>query len=409
MKEKKILSENEIKAKVEYLSSARCNHTPHKYIDITGDLVAGTLLAQIMYWFAEGKNRVSVNKDGFYWITKRREDWMAEIRITKKQYDCAIKKLTGEIEPTAEEKKQKWNKGKRREKKYDMENRLVEVKTYHFYGVPTTHIRPITENINKKVDEWKKVVEEEIRKENGNAESPNLPNGNLANSLNGNLEISEEVNSYNIYNNINNTYTENTNRDYSSEITPNSFSNEKENSQETWELHNSHFPEEQKNESRISMSLGVKQKQSKEKPLRDMPTRAKEIADNLVDDTELSEGVQECIAYFLEKYKRKNRKEHLPLRNETLQSVVEVMLSSLTVPHDEDLENRYQCVFYPLVSEASEWDDRKEVIDKYFDTEFREKCDYSLVHFTQRDIITHVMQKCSIGEDIYWFYSESVD
>ena len=157
------------------------------------------------------------------------------------------------------------------------------------------------------------------------------------------------------------------------------------------------------------MSLGIKQKQSKEKPLKDMPTRAKEIADSIVDDTELSEGVQRCIEYILEKYKRKNRKEHLPLRNETLQSVVEVMLSSLTVPHDEDLENRYQCVFYPLVSEASEWEDRKEVIDKYFDTDFREKCDYSLVHFTQRDIITHVMQKCSIGEDVYWFYSESVD
>lgn len=189
----------------------------------------------------------------------------------------------------------------------------------------------------------------------------------------------------------------------------NSFSNEKDNSKETLELHNSHFPKEQKNESHISVSLGVKQKQPKEKPLKDMPTRAKEMADNLVDDTELSEGVQECIAYFLEKYKRKNRKEHLPLRNETLQSVVEVMLSSLTVPHDENLENRYQCVFYPLVSEASEWEDRKEVIDKYFDTDFREKCDYSLVHFTQRDIITHVMQKCYIGEDVYWFYSESVD
>ena len=157
------------------------------------------------------------------------------------------------------------------------------------------------------------------------------------------------------------------------------------------------------------MSLGVKQKQTKEKPLKDMPTRAKEIADSLVDDKELSWGVQVCIEYFLGKYKRKNCKEHLPLRNETLQSVVEVMLSSLTVSHDEDFENRYQCVFYPLVSEASEWEDRKEVIDKYFDTEFREKCDYSLVHFTQRDIITHVMQKCWIREDAYWFYSESVD
>ena len=197
----------------------------------------------------------------------------------------------------------------------------------------------------------------------------------------------------------------NTNRDYNTENTSNSFSNEKDNSKETLELHNSPVPEKQETDSHISMSLGVKQKQSKEKPLKDMPTRVKEIAESLVDDTELSEGVQECISYFLENYKRKNRKEHLPLRNETLQS----MLSSLTVPHDEDLGNMYQCIFYPLVSEASEWEDRKEVIDKYFDTDFREKCDYSLVHFTQRDIITHVMQKCSIGEDIYWFYSESVD
>lgn len=206
--------------------------------------------------------------------------------------------------------------------------------------------------------------------------------------------------------NINKDYH---NKDYSTENTSNSFSNEKDNSKETLELHNSPVPEKQESDSHISMSLGVKQKQTKEKPLKDMPTRAKEIADSLVDDKELSWGVQVCIEYFLGKYKRKNCKEHLPLRNETLQSVVEVMLSSLTVSHDEDFENRYQCVFYPLVSEASEWEDRKEVIDKYFDTEFREKCDYSLVHFTQRDIITHVMQKCWIREDAYWFYSESVD
>lgn len=165
--------------------------------------------------------------------------------------------------------------------------------------------------------------------------------------------------------------TKNTNRDYNTENTSNSFSNEKDNSKETLELHNSPVPEKQGSDSRIFMSLGVKQKQSKEKPLKDMPTRAKEIADSIVDDTELSWGVQVCIEYFLGKYKQKNHKEHLPLRNETLQNVVKVMLSSLTVPHDEDLENRYQCVFYPLVSEASEWEDRKEVIDKYFDTDFR--------------------------------------
>lgn len=34
-----MLSENEIQTKVNFLSSARCNHTFHKYIDITGDLI----------------------------------------------------------------------------------------------------------------------------------------------------------------------------------------------------------------------------------------------------------------------------------------------------------------------------------------------------------------------------------
>lgn len=210
--------------------------------------------------------------------------------------------------------------------------------------------------------------------------------------------------------------TENTNRDYIQETT-NSFSNEKDNSQETWESNNSRTEEY---ESHISMSLGVKQK-AKETPLKDMPTRAKEIADKLVDRTELSDGVYDCIEYFLEKYKAKNRKEHLPLRNDTLQRVVETMLSSITVPHYENLENKFQTIFYPLVCFMTDWEDRKEVIDQYFDTEFnyidedengKEKkieVDYSLVHFAHADVITHIMQKCYIGTDIEWYESEHVN
>ena len=379
------LTQEELQSKVDYIFANSFNHTQHAYIDIAGDLVAGTLLSQIMYWFSLDKNKKSkirIFKDGNYWLAKGREDWYEEIRISPKQYDTAVKKLK--------------------------EKGLVETKLYKFNSVPTTHIRPIFAEINSEINEWKKKIELEIASGNNTditmSENSVLPNGGNGIFQSVNMEVDKKANSL-----TENTNSDYINRDYNTENTPNSFSKEKDNSKETLELHNSHFPEEQKNESRISMSLGVKQKQSKEKPLRDMPTRAKEIADSLVDDKQLSWGVQVCIEYFLGKYKQKNRKEHLPLRNETLQSVVEVMLSSLSVPHDEDLENRYQCVFYPLVSEASEWEDRKEVIDKYFDTDFREKCDYSLVHFTQRDIITHVMQKCYIGEDVYWFYSESVD
>ena len=67
------------------------------YIDIAGDLIAGLLLSQIIYWNLPsketGKSKLQVKKDGHYWIVKGREDWYNEIRITKRQYDRASKIL----------------------------------------------------------------------------------------------------------------------------------------------------------------------------------------------------------------------------------------------------------------------------------------------------------------------------
>lgn len=66
------------------------------YIDIAGNLVAGVLLSQIIYWFLpnkNGKSKLRVLKDKEYCIAKNRSDWMNECRITPKQYDRAIKIL----------------------------------------------------------------------------------------------------------------------------------------------------------------------------------------------------------------------------------------------------------------------------------------------------------------------------
>lgn len=104
----------------------------HAYVDIAGDLIAGALLGQILYWFGTGKDgrsRARIVKEGFYWIAKTRADWWDEIRITPKQYDRASKIL--------------------REKGF------IEVKTFKFYGNPTTHIRIKPEAINAALDEWK--------------------------------------------------------------------------------------------------------------------------------------------------------------------------------------------------------------------------------------------------------------
>ena len=87
------------------------------YVDLAGDLIAGLLLSQIIYWHLpnkKGASKLRVFKDGKYWLAKKRSDWWKEVRVTERQYDTAIRKLIA--------------KG------------LVKVKVYKFAGTPTPHI-----------------------------------------------------------------------------------------------------------------------------------------------------------------------------------------------------------------------------------------------------------------------------
>lgn len=62
------------------------------YVDMTGDLIAGLLLSQIVYWHLpdkKGQSKLRVYKDGFYWIAKQRDDWWDEVRIRPKRFDRA--------------------------------------------------------------------------------------------------------------------------------------------------------------------------------------------------------------------------------------------------------------------------------------------------------------------------------
>lgn len=113
--------------------SSKLNVIHHAYVDMTGDLVAGALLSQILYWFGADRNgrpRARIQRDGHLWIAKARGDWWEEIRITPKQYDRAAKILK--------------DKG------------FVELRTMKFAGNPTTHIRIISESLNKAIDDWKR-------------------------------------------------------------------------------------------------------------------------------------------------------------------------------------------------------------------------------------------------------------
>lgn len=131
----------------------RLNVVHHAYVDISGDLVAGLLLGQILFWFGvdkRGNTRARIQKDGHIWIAKTRADWHDEIRISPKQYDRAIKILKA--------------------------RHFVEVATFKFDGNPTTHIRIVPSEINAAVDAWKV---EQAMSMFPKGEEPAAPTGNV--------------------------------------------------------------------------------------------------------------------------------------------------------------------------------------------------------------------------------------
>ena len=87
------------------------------YIDIAGDLCAGLLLSQVLYWHLpgrDGRSKLRVHRDGKDWLVKAAGDWWQEIRLTEKQARRALAILA--------------------------ERGLVETMVARFNGAPTTHI-----------------------------------------------------------------------------------------------------------------------------------------------------------------------------------------------------------------------------------------------------------------------------
>jgi hypothetical protein len=104
------------------------------YVDITGDICAGLLLSQVMYWHLpskEGKEKRWVEAEGKLWVLKKRHEWWNECRLTPKQFDRAANILH--------------------------EKGLAEVKNFKYQGRNTKHIRLIMENVIKAIEgTWKK-------------------------------------------------------------------------------------------------------------------------------------------------------------------------------------------------------------------------------------------------------------
>lgn len=79
--------------------------------DVAGDVVAGILLSQILYWWP----RATIQREGQTWIAKASKEWWEECRVTEDQARRSLKALR--------------------------DRGLVETKVWKFNGTPVTHVR----------------------------------------------------------------------------------------------------------------------------------------------------------------------------------------------------------------------------------------------------------------------------
>lgn len=87
------------------------------YVDITGNLIAGLMLSQIIYWYLPDKNgrtKLRVEKRDVFCLVKSRHEWWDEIRFNPTQVDKGLKILR--------------------------EKGIVKTEIHRFNGSPTIHI-----------------------------------------------------------------------------------------------------------------------------------------------------------------------------------------------------------------------------------------------------------------------------
>ena len=125
------------------------------YVDIAGDLIAGLMLSQIIYWHLpdkEGKSKLKVKKNNKLCHAKTSFEWWDEIRFNPTQADKALSILR--------------------------KKRILRTKIYRFNGTPTTHIFLLQKTFLTLINQQLKTPKENPKLEISNVqirdrESPN--------------------------------------------------------------------------------------------------------------------------------------------------------------------------------------------------------------------------------------------
>lgn len=87
-----------------------------EYVVITAALSSAILLSQLVYWFKPAKNgkpKLTIIREGRYWLAKTKDEWHRECGLTPRGYRTAIAELT--------------------------ESGVVETRLWKFGGRPVTH------------------------------------------------------------------------------------------------------------------------------------------------------------------------------------------------------------------------------------------------------------------------------
>lgn len=66
------------------------------YVEMAGDLMAGLMLSELVYWYLPskaGRTRLRVRRGGRQWVASRRYEWWDRCRLTPKQADRAAQIL----------------------------------------------------------------------------------------------------------------------------------------------------------------------------------------------------------------------------------------------------------------------------------------------------------------------------
>ena len=86
------------------------------YVDMTGDIIAGLFLSQLLYWHLpnkKGEDKLRILREDKMWLAKSAPEWWDECRISPRELDRAKKSLVG--------------------------IGLIETRVWKFGGKPTTH------------------------------------------------------------------------------------------------------------------------------------------------------------------------------------------------------------------------------------------------------------------------------